>query len=483
MHAHWMSRHAGLAMLALAWLWLVSFAASAQPADYPPAYAGDDPQSSFSELDRHGHWIEHAEWGTVWVPDVDEDWRPYTIGRWVFTDENGWYWDSEEPFGWAVFHYGRWLDDPDEGWIWVPGTEWGPAWVAWRYGDDAVGWAPLPPDAVWQPDRGLYLTDEIYHSATYAPFWIFVAPRYLLSSGLHRYVAPRGRNTAFFAHTRPSTRYGREGRNIFNHGIARHEIERLTRSRVPSLALMPSARPPAGRRSGSGAVLAYRPAIVPSNRWQAGRSGDWRRFEPAARPPATRSAPARIDRDFTPRRESGPQYPSRGVPDGRRDFDPRRGDNERRGTDIRRDNDARRGNDFGRDVDPRRDNDGGRLQRPYQQRAAPDRVAPDRFNPERAPPERRSLAPPPPAASQAPPRNFRQESVPQENRERSRDGGNQGGRMQRPEAAPQPRVQREVPAARQQPPQASPRRAAPPAQKPDEAPAGAPAQEGGRRRG
>ena len=221
---HWMSRQAGLAILALAWLWIGSLAAAAQPADYPPDDPGDV-QSSFSELDRYGHWIEHPEWGTVWVPDVDDDWRPYTVGRWVYTDENGWYWDSEEPFGWAVYHYCRWLDDPSEGWIWVPGTEWGPAWVAWRYGEDAVGWAPLPPDAIWQPDRGLYLTDEFYHGAHYAPFWIFVAPRYLLSSGLHRYVAPPGRNAAYFAHTRPSTHYGFEGRRVFNHGIHRGEVE------------------------------------------------------------------------------------------------------------------------------------------------------------------------------------------------------------------------------------------------------------------
>lgn len=174
MLAHWVYRQSGVAMMAIAWLWIGSLAAAAQPADYPD----EDVQSSFSELDRYGHWTEHPEWGTVWVPDVDDDWRPYTVGRWVYTDENGWYWDSDEPFGWAVFHYGRWVDDAQDGWIWIPGTEWAPAWVAWRYGEDAVGWAPLPPRAVWEPSRGLYLDDEFYHGSLYEPFWVFVAPRY-----------------------------------------------------------------------------------------------------------------------------------------------------------------------------------------------------------------------------------------------------------------------------------------------------------------
>ena len=41
------------------------------------------------------------------------------------------------------------------GWCWVPGTLWGPAWVAWRAGRVNVGWAPLPPRGIkpWTPYR------------------------------------------------------------------------------------------------------------------------------------------------------------------------------------------------------------------------------------------------------------------------------------------------------------------------------------------
>ena len=101
-------------------------------------------------LDAYGHWVRHAPYGEVWVPDgAPPDWRPYEYGYWVFTDDWGWYWvsdDSEDDWGWVVYHYGRWAFDRAIGWFWVPGDEWAPAWVDWRYGGDNVGWAPLPPD-------------------------------------------------------------------------------------------------------------------------------------------------------------------------------------------------------------------------------------------------------------------------------------------------------------------------------------------------
>ncbi len=101
-------------------------------------------------LDAYGHWVRHASYGQVWVPDgVPPDWRPYEYGHWVYTDDWGWYWvsdDQEDDWGWVVYHYGRWAHDRSLGWFWVPGDEWAPAWVDWRYGGDDIGWAPMPPD-------------------------------------------------------------------------------------------------------------------------------------------------------------------------------------------------------------------------------------------------------------------------------------------------------------------------------------------------
>ena len=112
---------------------------------------------------------------------VPADWRPYTRGRWIYTDDWGWYWeaaDEEAAWGWVAYHYGRWVLDHDLGWIWVPGEDWGPAWVDWRYGDDYVGWAPLPPDDLLVE----YQDDPIY--------WSFVRPRYLLAPRVFLVLVP-----------------------------------------------------------------------------------------------------------------------------------------------------------------------------------------------------------------------------------------------------------------------------------------------------
>jgi hypothetical protein len=95
-------------------------------------------------LAPYGDWVVVGSYGRVWRPHVDSGWRPYYYGRWEWTHE-GWLWVSDEPFGWAAYHYGRWAYDPYQGWLWVPGSQWAPAWVSWRYSGDVVGWAPLAP--------------------------------------------------------------------------------------------------------------------------------------------------------------------------------------------------------------------------------------------------------------------------------------------------------------------------------------------------
>jgi hypothetical protein len=96
-------------------------------------------------LTPHGAWIEVGSYGRCWRPArVTVGWQPYIDGHWVWTD-CGWYWVSDEPWAWACYRYGTWAYDSSHGWIWVPGIEWGPAWVTWRYGGGYCGWAPLAP--------------------------------------------------------------------------------------------------------------------------------------------------------------------------------------------------------------------------------------------------------------------------------------------------------------------------------------------------
>jgi hypothetical protein len=159
----------------------------AWPQSMAQAQDGDSVSSEFrTALSPYGHWQRHRRWGEVWVVDgMAADWRPYTRGRWIYTDEWGWYWDvgpEEYAWGWVAYHYGRWAHDPEFGWIWIPGEDWGPAWVDWRYGDEYVGWAPMPPEELLVE----YRDDPIY--------WSFVRPQYLLAPRVYLvFVPPRER--------------------------------------------------------------------------------------------------------------------------------------------------------------------------------------------------------------------------------------------------------------------------------------------------
>jgi hypothetical protein len=99
----------------------------------------------YSDLARYGDWVRYNN-RYVFIPaNVQDGWRPYTVGHWTYTKRYGWLWVSAEPFGWATYHYGRWGYSNDIGWYWVPGTKWAPAWVSWRRSADYISWAPLPP--------------------------------------------------------------------------------------------------------------------------------------------------------------------------------------------------------------------------------------------------------------------------------------------------------------------------------------------------
>ena len=97
------------------------------------ARAGEiDVSFFYDELAPYGEWVSVVPYGWVWYPyNTEPGWRPYTDGSWAYSDF-GWTYMSPLEWGWAAYHYGRWTFNADHGWIWVPGTVWGPAWVAWR---------------------------------------------------------------------------------------------------------------------------------------------------------------------------------------------------------------------------------------------------------------------------------------------------------------------------------------------------------------
>lgn len=358
----------------------------------PPASAqgrGADYSEFYEALEPFGRWFQHPRWGLVWWPVVqqhEDDWRPYTRGQWVFTDDHGWYWDADEEWGWAVYHYGRWVLDERYGWLWVPGNEWGPAWVAWRESDEHVGWAPLPPEAYWEPAYGVRYSYAEYDSPYWAPIWCFVEPRYLIAPRVWHHFWPRSRNVYLIGRTRYSTRYALVGSRVYNRGIDVHHLARLTRRPVPShkvraFASVREARSLKGQRDFVGV---YRPRL----------SGDGQRarFSPRLAAPdsieqARRSRAAAL-RDGDRDRDVGRSRDARIAPyfkDGDRDRD------------ARRDGDRRTAPSF---------KDGGPGPRDLRSVAPPDR---DRVIRERSatPPPIASIPSPRSSQSDGPPPSFR----------------------------------------------------------------------------
>lgn len=104
----------------------------------------DSSLSSYArDLDDNGSWRYDDQLSRhVWVPYVSTDWAPYRRGYWT---NSGSYmtWVSYDPFGFLTHHYGRWMWRASIGWYWVPGYRYSPAWVAWNWYDNYVGWCPL----------------------------------------------------------------------------------------------------------------------------------------------------------------------------------------------------------------------------------------------------------------------------------------------------------------------------------------------------
>ncbi len=192
----------------------------------------------YDELSPYGEWIYVGGYGDVWRPfDVDADWAPYTDGYWAYTDA-GWTWVSYEEFGAITYHYGRWFRTDDLGWLWRPDDEWGPAWVSWRSSDDYIGWAPLPPEAVFDPLIGMSIwVDRDYD----------IGPGYYSFCNVYDFGAPvmsgvifsRSRNVTIIHNTVNITNItiNRGNKYIYNGGPDYRRISRHSRHHIATLRL------------------------------------------------------------------------------------------------------------------------------------------------------------------------------------------------------------------------------------------------------
>lgn len=277
------------------------------------------------ELAPHGRWFQHPTHGWAWFPTaVDAQWRPYSHGQWVWTEQYGWYWNSDEPFGWATYHYGRWGYDEVYGWVWIPGNTWGPAWVAFRYSEGHVGWAPLPPETLQVSFS--FDTGHTDMSATYyVPRWVFVARNRFLDARIYTSVAPVTQNNVYIHQTVNVTNYVTVNNMIVNRSIDRQRMESAIGRRIEVARVRDVDDSRKSGRRGDTEIEAYRPQV---------------RMTPGAAPPAeTRAKPndkpryavhkdatAPSERRVRPEQPASP--PSAARPDG--NVEPPRPGQERR---------------------------------------------------------------------------------------------------------------------------------------------------------
>jgi hypothetical protein len=227
--------------------------AQTTPAPPPGAVAVDPFEPS---LAPYGEWIAIAPYGRVWRPlRVAAGWRPYLHGYWVWTDD-GWFWASEEPWGWATYHYGRWHLDPTFGWVWIPGHEWAPAWVVWRYGGGYVGWAPLVPGVeVWWVDP--YPVDVAY--------WCFVPVGSFVGVRVDRVVVSPPRVHPIWPLTRPAPPRAVAAPAPPRGGPPPAEVERVVKRPVAPYRVVPVPSPEKARGAPKrDEVRVYRPAPAPA---------------------------------------------------------------------------------------------------------------------------------------------------------------------------------------------------------------------------
>lgn len=426
----------------------------------------------YDDLAPYGRWVDHPRYGWVWYPtQVRAEWRPYSEGSWEWTDRHGWYWNSYEPFGWATYHYGRWGYDDRYGHIWVPGDEWAPAWVSFRHGNDAIGWAPLPPETLGMTllallsggrtsahYRYIDLSEPYYRSR-----WVFVPTRYFNDPrGYSRAYSWRD-NDRYWHNTTNVTNYVTVNNYYVNRSIDPRRLESRLGRKIETVRVQETSnRRELQARRDERSVRVFNPRIERDQRQappQAARARPDERPVVTVRPEfaapeerrAGRDGRGQNERDDRNRadRDNRPAVvtpaPSERAAPPQRDRAQDRTGQDRTGQD--------------RTV-PNRDED----RRGGQQATTPNRAVPDRAAPERTPPQRTQPASPAPRVVSPPARQQDQQRATPAQRPQPSAPAQRTVQPERNERAPTvqrgqptkqvaPPVQRAQPTERAAPPQ------------------------------
>ena len=209
--------------LLLALLFTFFAVAHAKAQTESPEYTYKD---FYENLAPYGQWIEDANLGYVWSPDVEGGFRPYfTNGHWAVT-QYGNTWISDYIWGWACFHYGRWTFDAYYGWLWIPGADWGAAWVMWRSGPGYMGWAPLSPDYQFKPN----LVADPYFPPK--DWWVFLPPQYLYNGNFYSFWSGPTGNSSNLKHSSQINNYFSNNDIAYVFGPTVKQIEKLTKTSI-----------------------------------------------------------------------------------------------------------------------------------------------------------------------------------------------------------------------------------------------------------
>ncbi len=214
-------------------------------------------QVFYDQLSPYGQWVDNPDYGYVWIPDVNQDFSPYsTSGYWVMTDY-GWTWVSDYQWGWAAFHYGRWDYDNYYGWFWVPDNEWGPSWVTWRTGNGYYGWTPMRP--------GMNISLSFGNEYRDLDRWNFVRESDFGRPDIHRYYADRNDYNRIIINSRVinNTYTDRNRNTTYISGPSRSEVQRVTGREINNIKVRDNDRP--GQTLNRGQLKIYRPQIQKNN--------------------------------------------------------------------------------------------------------------------------------------------------------------------------------------------------------------------------
>ncbi len=178
--------------------WDPAWDGAEQPGDLFDGQDVGSVEAFYDPLSGYGNWVE-SRWGRVFQPRIAAGWRPYVNGRWTPYR----LWISNDPWGWATDHYGRWGFDQALGWVWVPGTTWGPHWVAFRSGGDVLGWAPVPPGINFSIGIG-FGGGFGYNNwnSWYGPSWVWAPTAFLYQPGFGGRLLPYNVGFNYFQRSR-----------------------------------------------------------------------------------------------------------------------------------------------------------------------------------------------------------------------------------------------------------------------------------------